>query len=124
MKNYTEKITPFTLFTDGSKTKDLTGCKVFSPKSGPLEFKDNLGKETRVFQAELAVICQACELLSTVENRSIVINRDSRSDLKANTTGMNSKAVLWTVKVLARLSVNNCVYMKWINERHEEGPVG
>lgn len=42
--------------------------------SGPLEYKEFLMRQTAVSQVKIATVCQACELLTSVKNRSIVIN--------------------------------------------------
>lgn len=72
--------------------------------SGPLEFNEFLERGTTMFQAELATVCQACELHSAVQIRSIIINCDSRLALEGIIVSwINSTKLLLAINVFASL---------------------
>ncbi|XP_047999780.1 uncharacterized protein LOC125236904 [Leguminivora glycinivorella] len=105
------------IFTDGSKTKEGTGCGVFSEDLN-IHISKPLGEHSTVFQAECVGIIEACNAIKRrqVKHGNILILSDSKSVLQAlDSPKLTSKLILECHQRLTEVcEEDNKVTLQWI----------
>ncbi|XP_048004470.1 uncharacterized protein LOC125240570 isoform X2 [Leguminivora glycinivorella] len=105
------------IFTDGSKTKEGTGCGVFSEDLN-IHISKPLGEHSTVFQAECVGIIEACNAIKRrqVKHGNIMILSDSKSVLQAlDSPKLTSKLILECHQRLTEVcEEDNKVTIQWI----------
>ena len=93
----------------------MTSRKESSNKVKLKETYFKLPDHCSVFQAELSAIRDACNNLTTEENKHIIIWTDSLSAIQALTTyTMRSRTVIDCYTAISRIANNNKVELRWI----------
>ena len=122
-----------TCYTDGSLQESNCGAGYIITTNN----NDNIIQEKyfklpdycNVFQAELSAIRDACDYLSTEENKDIIIWTDSYSSIQAlSTHTIKSKTALECYSAVNHIAAHNKVELRWIaahtglwgNERADE----
>ena len=101
-------------YTDGSVMENGTGLGVFGPR---VKHSEALGRNTSIFQAEVAAIlrCACLNLSRGYRNKEIAILSDSQAALKAlSSTTTQSKLVEETIAELETLAQTNKVSLLWV----------
>ena len=108
-----------TCYTDGSRTE--AGCGsgyIITTNNNDTKLKETYFKlpdHCSVFQAELSATRDACNNLTTEENKHIIIWTDSLSAIQALTTyTMRSRTVIDCYTAISRIANNNKVELRWI----------
>ena len=112
-----------TCYTDGSYTESETETKCGSGYIVTTHNNNTIINETsfrlpdycNIFQAELSAITDACNLLSTENNKHIIIWTDSLSSIQAlSANTIRSKTAKNCFAAINRITTNNKVEIRWI----------
>ncbi|XP_031341087.1 uncharacterized protein LOC116169197 [Photinus pyralis] len=110
------KLNGIVYYTDGSKTKEGTGCGVYGSNGQGCRISVSLGQKATVLQAEVyAILTAASRLLKENFNRKkIFIVTDSKAAIAAlNSYVVDSGLVLECTEVLNALGRLNTVTLVW-----------
>ena len=108
-----------TCYTDGSRTESGCGSGyIITTNNNNTTLKESYFKlpdHCSVFQAELTAIMDACNNLTTMENKQIIIWTDSLSSIQALTTcTIRSKTVIDCYTAAISRIIANTVEIRWI----------
>ena len=113
-----DPLTAITVYTDGSKTTNGTGCgwAAFVGDTVVEESYTNLGKDATVFQAEVTAVEQAlCWAKTEYEDADILIKSDSQSAIQAILgRSTDSRTVASCIRMLKMARENQRIALSWV----------